>query len=44
MLRAIGVTKKQMTKIYVFEALALILGASILGTAIGCSIAIILAK
>lgn len=38
-LRAIGLSKKQMTKVYVLEALSLILAATVLGTAVGISVA-----
>ena len=39
-LRAIGLNKKQMTKIYIFEAVSLTLAAGLLGAAVGIFVAI----
>ena len=40
-LRALGLSKKQMTKVYVYEALCLVLGATVLGTIVGLVVAVI---
>lgn len=41
-LRAIGLNKNQLTRIYVYEAISLITASGILGTFIGISLAILL--
>ena len=41
-LRSIGLNKYQMTRIYIYEALALIISSAILGSIVGISIAIVL--
>ena len=39
-LRAVGLTKRDMSKTYTFEALSIIIGAGILGTVVGCVVAL----